>query len=231
MPTTSSPTSPAPSRASSSAALALWLALAGLQIAAAFALGAGGDTGGDGEPLYGYSLAVGSLFIYGILAGLSLWVASLSPGRLRSLGLRRFPPRALPLVAGIVLLALIVSAALEPVLHAGREQGLEPAAWRPDRIVPFVLNATVIVTVVPFTEELFYRGLGVSVLRVAGVPLAIVGTAVAFGLAHGILAALPALGFFGLLLAWLRVRTDSVWPCVLAHAAYNGLGVAAFFVA
>lgn len=230
MPTTSSPTSTAPSRASS-VALALWLALAGLQIAAAFALGAAGDTDSDGEPLYGYSLAVGSLFIYGILIGLSLWVASLTPGRLHSLGLRRFPPRSLLLVAGIVLLALIVSAALEPVLHAGREQGLEPAEWRADRLVPFVLNATVIVTVVPFTEELFYRGLGVSVLRVAGVPLAIVATSIIFGLAHGILAALPALGFFGLLLAWLRVRADSVWPCVLAHAAYNGLGVAAFFLA
>jgi len=227
---TSSPTSPERSHGSR-AALALWLALAGLQIAAAFALGSNGDGDGGEEPLYGYSLAVGSVFLYGILIGVSVWAASMTPQRLGSLGLRRFPGRALLLVAGAIVLALIVSAALEPVLHAGREQGLEPEEWRPDRAVPFVLNALVIVTVVPFAEELFYRGLGVSVLRFAGAPLAIVATSLIFGLAHGILVALPALGFFGLLLAWLRVRTDSVWPGVLAHAVYNGLGVAAFFVA
>jgi membrane protease YdiL (CAAX protease family) len=51
-----------------------------------------------------------------------------------------------------------------------------------------------------------------------------------FGLAHGILVALPVLGFFGLALAWLRLRTGSVWPCVIAHAAYNALGITAFFV-
>lgn len=227
---TSSPTSPGRSRGSS-AALALWLALAGLQVAAAFALGDSGSDSAEDEPLYGYSLAIGSVFLYGILIGASIWAASMMPQRLGSLGLRRFPARTLLLVAGAVVLALIVSAALEPVLHAGREQGLEPAEWQPERAAPFVLNAVVIVTVVPFAEELFYRGLGVSVLRFAGAPLAMVTTSVIFGLAHGILVALPALGFFGLLLAWLRVRTDSVWPGVLAHAAYNGLGVAAFFVA
>jgi membrane protease YdiL (CAAX protease family) len=57
-----------------------------------------------------------------------------------------------------------------------------------------------------------------------------VATALAFGLAHGILVGIPALGFFGLLLAWLRLRTESVWPCVLAHGVYNGLGILAFFV-
>jgi membrane protease YdiL (CAAX protease family) len=60
--------------------------------------------------------------------------------------------------------------------------------------------------------------------------VAIVATAVIFALAHGILAALPALGFFGLLLAWLRLRAESVWPGVIAHSLYNGLGILAFFL-
>jgi membrane protease YdiL (CAAX protease family) len=86
------------------------------------------------------------------------------------------------------------------------------------------------VTVVPFAEELFFRGLGVRALTILGSLVAAVGSAVLFGLAHGILVALPALGFFGLALAWLRLRTDSVWPGVVAHAVYNGLGVLAFFI-
>jgi membrane protease YdiL (CAAX protease family) len=54
----------------------------------------------------------------------------------------------------------------------------------------------------------------------------VVGTAVAFGLAHGILVALPPLIVFGLGLAWVRLRSDSVWPGFIAHAAYNAVGIA-----
>jgi hypothetical protein len=55
--------------------------------------------------------------------------------------------------------------------------------------------------------------------------VSIVGTALVFALAHGIFVAVPALGIFALALAWLRWRTESVWPGVIAHAAYNFLGV------
>jgi membrane protease YdiL (CAAX protease family) len=213
----------------SSLALALWLLVAGLQIAAAFALGGGSSDSDGNDALYHYSLAVGSLVLYGVLVAVTFWIASLFPDRAAALGLRRFAPRTLWLVAGVIIVSLVVSAALEPILHAGREQGLEPDRWRPNRVAPFLLNALVIVTVVPFAEELFYRGLGVRVFRVLGTLVAVVSTALLFGLAHGILVALPALGFFGLCLAWLRARADSVWPGVIAHAVYNGLGIAAFF--
>lgn len=210
-------------------ALALWLGIAALQIAVSFAVGGSGSDR-DGEPFYDYSLAMGSLLLYGILIALTFWIASLFPNRLAALGLRSFPARTLWLVAGIVIASVAVSALLEPILHAGREQGLEPETWRPDRVAPFVVNAIVVATIVPFTEELFYRGLGVRVLRFLGPAVAVIGTAIVFSLAHGILVAVPALGFFALLLAWLRVRTDSVWPCVIAHSLYNGIGVLAFYL-
>jgi len=210
-------------------ALALWLGIAALQIAVSFAVGGSGSDR-DGEPFYDYSLAAGSLILYGILVALTFWIASLFPNRLAALGLRRFPARTLWLVVGVVIASVAVSALLEPLLHAGREQGLEPEQWRSDRVAPFVVNAVVVATIVPFTEELFYRGLGVRVLRFLGPVVAVVGTAVIFSLAHGILVAVPALGFFALLLGWLRVRTDSVWPCVIAHGLYNGIGVIAFYV-
>lgn len=230
MPTTSSTTSAERSPDSRRALpLVLWLALAALQIAVSFAVQADGS-GGDGEPLYSYSLGVGSLVLYGILVALTLGIARLDLNPRAALGLRRFPPRTLWLVVGIVLVSIVVSAVLEPVLHAGEEQGLEPERWDPGKTAPFVFNAAIIVTVVPFAEELFYRGLGVHVLRLLGAAVSVAGTAVIFGLAHGILVALPALGLFGALLAWLRLRAGSVWPAVIAHAVYNGLGIAAFFV-
>ncbi len=210
-------------------ALGLWLLVAGLQIASSFALGGSGSDR-DGEPLFEYSLAIGSLVLYGILIAVTFWIASIYPDRLAALGIRRFPARTTWLIAGVVLASVIVSAALEPVLHAGREQGLEPESWNSERAAPFVVNAIVVTTLVPFAEELFFRGLGVRVLWFLGPLVAIVGTALVFTLAHGILVAIPALGFFALLLGWLRVRTGSVWPGVIAHGAYNAIGVIAFFV-
>ena len=43
----------------------------------------------------------------------------------------------------------------------------------------------------------------------------------AFGLAHGLLEALLVLVPFGIGLAWLRDRTDSVVPGMFVHALFN----------
>ena len=51
---------------------------------------------------------------------------------------------------------------------------------------------------------------------------AIAITALAFGLGHGLLVALPVLVPFGIALGWVRLNADSVWPGVLAHGFYNG---------
>ena len=77
----------------------------------------------------------------------------------------------------------------------------------------------------PFAEELFFRGLGVRVLMLYGGLVAILVTGVIFGLVHGMLGALPPLVLFGIGLAWVRLRSASVWPAFIGHAAYNGLGV------
>lgn len=207
-------------------ALALWLALAALQITSAFLLNGDGDSDGV-SPIYQYSLGVGSLFIYAILAALTVGIARLYPDPRDALGLRSFAGKWVGYAAIAIVLSVVVSAALEPILHGGEEQGLVPDEWRSDRIGPFVFNAIVIVTVVPFVEELFYRGLGVRVFGMFGGTVSIVATALVFGFAHGIFAALPPLVFFALGLAWVRLRSESVWPCVIAHSAYNGLGILA----
>jgi len=207
-------------------ALFLWLGIVALQVVTSFALADGAPSKGD-EPIFKYSLGVGSLFIYGVILVVTWSIARLSPDPRQMLGLRPFPGRYLGYAAIVVVLSLILAAVLEPFLKAGEEQGLAPQTWESGRLAPFLFNAVVIVTVVPFTEELFYRGLGVSVLARFGSGVAIVGTALAFGLAHGLLVALPPLVFFAVGLAWLRLRSQSVWPGIAAHAAYNAIGLAA----
>src|ERR687895_619659 len=53
-----------------------------------------------------------------------------------------------------------------------------------------IVTSFVVVLVVPFAEELFFRGLGVGVLSFAGPAVAIAVPAIAFALAHGIPVAL-----------------------------------------
>jgi membrane protease YdiL (CAAX protease family) len=204
-------------------ALILWLFFAVLFAALAFV--GRGDV--ERNALYDPRLALAGGVSYGILLALTFGIAFGFNRPLPALGLRRARLRWFGAAAGVVVASLIVSAVLEPVLHAGREQGLEPTRWEPHHAAAFAANAVVIVLLAPLTEELFYRGLGARALGLFGAPVAIVGTAIMFGLAHGLLAALPALVFFGLGLAWVRVRSESVWPGVAAHATYNGLALAA----
>jgi membrane protease YdiL (CAAX protease family) len=230
MPQTSSPTSSEPSRWSrSNGALAAWLVMAVLLIAVAFSPQAAGEDGDEAttDILFRYEFAVASLVVYAVIVGLT-WLVARSFGDAReALGLRPFPRRWLWTALGVGLASLVVSATLEPVLRAGEEQGLAPDRWREDRVLAFALNAVVVVLIVPFAEELFFRGLGVRVLGFLGGAVAIVGTALVFALSHGILVGIPALGFFALGLGWVRYRSESVWPGYAAHAAYNGVGILA----
>ncbi len=52
-------------------------------------------------------------------------------------------------------------------------------------------------------------------------------TAIAFGLAHGLVIALPVLTIFGLILGWLRLRTQSLYPPIILHAIFNGAALVA----
>lgn len=147
-----------------------------------------------------------------------------------ALGLRRFRPRWIAISLGVVIAAAVAAQALEPVLHAGRDQGYAPEVWRPQHALAFALNGLSAATVVPFAEELFFRGLGVRALAVLGGGGAVVGTALVFALAHGLLVAVPPLFFFALGLGWVRLRSDSVWPGILAHGTYNGLAIILAFL-
>ena len=55
-----------------------------------------------------------------------------------------------------------------------------------------------------------FRGAGYSLLARFGQIVAILVTGVTFGLVHGLIEALVVLTAFGIGLAWLRARTDSV---------------------
>ena len=205
-----------------------WAILVGILATISYAanLADAGDPPDD--VLYRWSTAIGGLVQYAIIAAI---VLALCRGLAReTLGLRR--PDSWRSAIGKTLLALVaiwvVGAVLNVFLEAGEEQGLVPDGWESDRAVPFAANFVVVALVAPVVEELTYRGLGFAALQSAfGVGAAVAVTSLAFGLAHGLVVGLPVLTIFGAILAWLRLRTGSLYPPIVLHALFNGAALIA----
>jgi membrane protease YdiL (CAAX protease family) len=91
--------------------------------------------------------------------------------------------------------------------------------------------------IAPLGEEILFRGYWVQRLRGWwGVPVAIVVSALLFAAAHS-WSATEGAGVLviqtfvmGVILAWLRVASGSIWPAVCAHAANNALAISVLMI-
>jgi CAAX protease family protein len=172
------------------------------------------------DAVYLYSTAASALVQYAIILFVVLAIArpewSLLALR-RPTGWHRTLATAVLVFGAVYATSAVVSAFGDP----GREQGITPANWDSGRAVPFAVNFVVLAGIAPVVEELTFRGLGYSLLEPLGRLTAILWVGIAFGLAHGLLEGLPILIVFGCGLAWLRARSDSVYPGIAVHATFN----------
>ena len=192
------------------------------------------DTETPDDLAYRYSSSVAAVIQYGIMLGVLLLIARGLPRR-ELFALRR--PASWKRALGLAALALVTIYAAAFVYeralslfgnwNATDEQGLVPDGWDSSRAGAFVAFFLVVTFVAPAVEELTYRGLGISLLLPWGSMPAIGATGVLFGAAHGLLIALPVLTIFGIVVGWLRVRTDSVYPGMALHATFNGIALIA----
>lgn len=109
------------------------------------------------------------------------------------------------------------------------------AQWMPILILGALTLDTIVTMVLGAGEELGWRGhLLVRLAPLGGVRAALI-VGVIWGIWHAPLIVpgqgwLGALFFLGttiplsIILAWLRFRSGSVWPAVLAHATFNAVG-------
>jgi membrane protease YdiL (CAAX protease family) len=204
--------------------LVAWATIVGVLAALGYA---GRYAGGKPpkEPLYRWDQFAGGLVQFLVLLGLMLLVAVGLPKReVFALRLPSSWRQAAKIAVGVVIAIAVVSAALDPLLQPGKEQDLAPHGWEPRHAAVFAANFVVVALLAPFVEELTFRGVGFTLLdaRFGRWP-AIVLVGVAFGLAHGLVKALPPLVVFGASLAYLRSRTASVYPGMILHAGYNSL--------
>jgi membrane protease YdiL (CAAX protease family) len=203
--------------------LVAWILFVGLVSTVAFVSGSP-----PRNALYDYSTAVGGAIIYAFFLVVTLAIAG---GRFDLLCLRR--PHSWPRALGIALPLFVgvyaVIFELDRILHGAREQGLVPAHWDSRHTGAYAANFAVIAVVAPIVEETLFRGLGYSLFERFGRWQAIVAIGLAFGLYHGLPQALPELALFGCALAWLRWKTGSVFPGMLAHAALNAIAMTSVF--
>jgi membrane protease YdiL (CAAX protease family) len=177
--------------------------------------------------LYKWSTVVGNLIQFAIITAIVYGIAGLSGDRRRVLALRRPTSwrTALRIGLGVGLGMYVLTILLGPILHPDREQGVTPDTWQPRHVAAYIANGFVIAVVAPIVEELTFRGLGYSLLARYGRWTAIIGTGVAFGLAHGLVNAFPFLAAFGIGLAYLRSRVDSVYPGMIVHGLFNAVAL------
>jgi membrane protease YdiL (CAAX protease family) len=211
--------------------LAYWTALvaaiAGLNYYARFSSSSSSTSVGRDE-VYSWSAFAGGLVVYVVWLGLVLAIAA---NRTDLLALRRPRSwgRALRLGIGAVVFVYVfeIFVSVLPLPQSpSAEQGLTPTHWEPAHAAAFAANVALFTIVAPIVEELMFRGVGQSLLRYFGRVPAILLVGVTFGLTHGLLEALVVLIPFGVALAYLRDRTDSVYPGMLVHASFNAVALA-----
>jgi membrane protease YdiL (CAAX protease family) len=209
--------------------LIFWSVLVGVPILLNYAVRADGSKP-DNNALYQYSTAIGTVVIYGVILVIVLAISGFDR---EVLALRR--PASWPRAAGLTVLVFVLMfpaiAIMDRFLHGGEEQGLTPDGWQPEHAGAYAASFIALAFVGPFVEELEFRGLGYTLLERYGRWVAIGIVGVVFGLSHGLIQGLPELVLFGCALAWLRARTDSVYPGVVLHSLFNGIALVAAVVA
>jgi membrane protease YdiL (CAAX protease family) len=180
------------------------------------------------DDVYRWSTFAGGMVVYALWLGVVLAIAI---DRTDLLALRR--PRSIGTavrldvgaIVTIYVLSLLVS--LLPLPESpSNEQGITPTHWEPRYAAAFAANVVLFAVAAPFVEELTFRGLGQSLLGFLGRWPSIVLVGIAFGVTHGLVEALLILVPFGILLAYIRDRSDSVYPGMAVHALFNGAALA-----
>ena len=92
-------------------------------------------------------------------------------------------------------------------------------------LVSLLLNIVLTAVLPAFIEEMIFRGYILGSLRPHGDGLAVVLSAALFALFHGNVLQIPFAFVLGLVMGYLMVQTDSIWPAVALHFTNNLMSV------
>lgn len=164
-----------------------------------------------------------SMFFGTALVALLAAVAPLGRAAIPALGLRSIGWR--PVVLG-VLGTLVLSFAVSQLgLQLQGVKQVTDTVSQPSQLAKILV---ILAILAPLAEELVFRGLLYGWLaRRWGTGVAFIASSLAFAAAHVELAHVLLVLPLGLWFGWLRRRTDSLLPSLLAHMINNGVAVLA----
>ncbi|MDQ4143781.1 MAG: CPBP family intramembrane metalloprotease [Actinomycetota bacterium] len=182
-------------------------------------------------------------FILGteVYAGVALmtWLLVLKRrgARMSDAGLRKVGPGPIllmvPLTLGVLfvngVIAQITAAVFGDVPNAQDQLAIEPATITTVDLICLLL---VVAVVAPVVEEFVFRGLLYRSARSKwGIGVASVISAVAFACLHFIPLLLGVFFVFGLILAAVAQRFDSIYPAIVVHALNNAVSIGLLYAA
>ena len=194
-------------------------------------------TNPDSRVIFIIATIVGAALVMVLLIR-QFWRAQWSRAELPGFGFTPPANKSSYLIA--VLLGVAVLLLGGPLTHllAGRHQVDQDVSLLAGNVSVGMrlLLAVLVVCVAPFVEELVFRGVLLSGLA-SRMPIgwAMLASAIVFGCVHlpdfkFAWYPVPALVILGLVSAWLRVRTRSLWPSITLHATNNFIAAIAWFV-
>jgi len=168
-------------------------------------------------------VAVITVFFAVSLLAVAAAVAPMGRNALPALGFRAAGWR--PIVLGTLATAALSFA----VSQVGLEpQGMKEAVKIAREPALFAASLLLLAGLAPLVEELVFRGLIYGWLANRwGSVVAWIASSLAFAAAHVELAHVILVLPLGLWFGWLRWRTNSLWPSLVAHVVNNGLAIAA----
>ena len=95
----------------------------------------------------------------------------------------------------------------------------------PEGLFGFLLSFIATVIVPAFVEEFAFRGIVLGSLKKYGEAFAIIVSSVMFGFMHANFEQIPFAFLVGLILGFIAVKSESIWPAILIHAYNNSISV------
>lgn len=100
-----------------------------------------------------------------------------------------------------------------------------PESKYPEGISGFLLAVIATAIVPALVEEFAFRGIVLGLLRPFGEAFAVICSSAVFGILHGNFEQMPFAFLVGLVLGFIRIKSESLVVCMVVHAANNMIAV------
>ncbi len=160
--------------------------------------------------------------------GVVYWFVRRRGGGWKSLGFKSFRVSQAAFVVVIGFIGFLAVAATATAVLQHVAPGVDITA---EQNIPFleaknageiVLAFLALIVIAPIAEETIFRGLLLPAFgKIIGVLPAVLLISAGFGVLHPPVNAMVVIGAFSLFLCWAYIKTKSIWPAIMLHAAKN----------